>query len=405
MRLLFLSPCIPKVNGVGWEQRAFQFLQAYSKVASIDLICINFDRVKLELAEHLYLDGICHSFEIFEVDQVIRKSHYLKFIQRIFTSKPLLATVVLDSNFEEKLRGYIKTANFIHASRLEVFAFLPERAWSRTILDLDECHVTTLKRRLKVNMNTKLTHYIQNVIRYLDTFRIASYQKETVYRVARSFVCSEIERNRIARSSHLEIIPNIARSLPDPPTLVDFQQQHLLFVGNLSAPANIDAIFYFINKVWEQVRKKKTDCQLMIAGRNPGNEILALSESNHIKVLANVANLDEVYRVATIALVPLRFGAGTKLKLLEAFGYGVPVISTSIGCEGLDVQDKVHLLIADSSQAFAEACLYLLSSLEARQELAISAWKYVQRNYAAATIQETIKENLIHLASITQDQD
>jgi hypothetical protein len=105
-------------------------------------------------------------------------------------------------------------------------------------------------------------------------------------------------------------------------------------VGNLSASpkitsTNIDAVLYFVNQIWGKILERYTNCQLMIVGQNPCDEILASAGSKGIEIYANVADLDEVYQNATIALVPLRFGAGTKLKLLEACGYCVPVVTTS----------------------------------------------------------------------------
>ena len=405
MNFLFLSPCIPKINGVGWEQRAFHFLKGYSQVAKVDLICINFGNTTLDETEHFHLTQLCKSFQVFEIDQVFSNANPLTSIKRIFTPNPLFSTVVLNSNFQKELSKYIATADFIHTSRLETFAFLPKEVWAKTLLDLDECHVTTLRRKQRFDFNASLMQRVQNLLRYFDTFRIAYYQKKVIEQVAAAFICSAVEQNRVSSSLRLQILPNVARSVPSLTSIVDPQQKRLLFVGNLSTPANIDAVLYFVNQVWGKVLEQYSTCRLMIVGRDPCDEILALAGFEGIEIHANVADLDEVYQNATIALVPLRFGAGTKLKLLEAFGYGVPVVSTSIGCEGLDdVQNEIHLLVADSAEAFAEACLRLLTELETRQQLALAAWEYVRRNHDAAAVQQMITTRLSELASIAATQ-
>ena len=401
MNLLFLSPCIPKINGVGWEQRAFHFLKGYSQVAKVDLICINFGNTTLDETEHFHLTQLCNSFQVFEIDQVVSSANPLNTVRRIFTPNPLFSTVVLNSNFQKELNKYIATADFIHVSRLEIFAFLPKEVWEKTLLDLDECHVTTLRRKQRFSFSANLMQRVQNLLRYFDTFRIAYYQKKVIKRVAAAFICSAVEQNRVSSSLRLQILPNVAKSVPNLTNVVDPQQKRLLFIGNLSTSPNIDAVLYFVNQIWGKVLEQYSTCRLMIVGRNPCDEILALAGSEGIEIHANVADLDEVYQNATIALVPLRFGAGTKLKLLEAFGCGVPVVSTSIGCEGLDdVQNEVHLLVADSAEAFAEACLRLLAEPEIRQQLAVAAWEYVRENHDAESVQQMISTRLSDIASM-----
>jgi len=398
MRLLFLAPCIPKVNGVGWEQRASQFLKGYSQVAEIDLICANFGHAKLYPEDQHYLNKLCRTVNIFEVEQVIANTNILHKLQRTFTTYPFFSTVTLDLNFRGVLKEYTATADFIHASRLETFAFLPKSVWSKTLLDLDECHVTTWRRKQSIKPADTLKQRLESFIRYFDTIRIANYQKQTVKQVASAFVCSEVERNRV-NYSQLQVIPNVAKSLPNFPAVSESQKKRLLFIGNLSTPPNVDAVLYFVKDVWEKVLEHCPTCQLVIVGREPCDEILALAGSKQIEVHANIKNLDEVYQDATVALVPLRFGAGTKLKLLEAFGYGVPVVSTSIGCEGLPVKDRMHLLIADSADAFAEACLHLLSEPEVRHQLALTAWGFTRTNFDEVTVQQRIIQTLTHIAS------
>jgi len=404
MNLLFLVPCIPKINGVGWEQRAFHFLKSYSQVAEIDLICINFGKTPVDEVEYLHLTNMCRSVQLFRVDQAIATSSFVQNIQRIFTLSPLFSTVAPSQMFTESFKKQIIEADFIHASRLEIFCFLPRGTWSRTLLDLDECHVTTLRRSQRFNSSMSLGERLQSLIRYVDTFRIAYYQKYVTKRVCAAFICSGVDRNRVGSSNQLQVLPNAVKSLSHFPNKVDSQQKRLLFIGNLSTSPNIDAAVYFVTYIWKKVLKQYSTCRLMIVGRNPCDQILALAGSEGIEIHANVADLDEVYQNATIAIVPLRFGAGTKLKLLEAFGYGVPVVTTSIGSEGIDVQNDKHLLVADSPEAFAEACLCLLSEPETCQRLALAAWQYTRKNHDATAIQQMITTRFSDLASMAATQ-
>ena len=98
---------------------------------------------------------------------------------------------------------------------------------------------------------------------------------------------------------------------------------------------------------------------MTIAGSSPAPTVRALNTLTGVTVLASPADVAPLYRQARVAVVPIRAGGGTRIKILEAFASGVPVVSTALGAEGLNVEDGVHLLIADTPDAFAAACVRL----------------------------------------------
>ncbi|NJK53070.1 MAG: glycosyltransferase family 4 protein [Leptolyngbyaceae cyanobacterium SU_3_3] len=118
--------------------------------------------------------------------------------------------------------------------------------------------------------------------------------------------------------------------------------------------------------VWQQ----DPTISFCIAGATPPEAILDLTQDSRIQVVANPDNMSNVAKNCTLTIVPLRIGGGTRIKILHSMAMGLPVVSTSLGCEGLAIVDNVHLLIRDQPEAFATAILQLLSDQDLQKKVA-----------------------------------
>ena len=162
-------------------------------------------------------------------------------------------------------------------------------------------------------------------------------------------------------------------------------KQSLPFIGSMDYYPNIDAVKWFARHIWPRVAQKYPKLEFIIVGRNPSNEVLAL-QSDRVRVTGTVADVRPFYASALAVVVPLRIGSGTRLKILEAMAAEVPVVSTRLGCEGLDVRHGVHLLLADDPSEIAEAIDRLICSVETRSRLTQSARALVTNHYDWAVI-------------------
>jgi glycosyltransferase involved in cell wall biosynthesis len=154
----------------------------------------------------------------------------------------------------------------------------------------------------------------------------------------------------------------------------------ILFVGSMDYHANVDAVTWFSRNVWPAIARNHPDLQFTIVGRNPAREVRALA-SNRIHFTGTVDDVRPFYGCAVAAIVPLRSGSGTRLKILEAMAAGVPVISTRLGAEGIDAEDDVHLLLADTGPEIAAAVDLVASSDETRARLSQVAQELVCNVY------------------------
>jgi polysaccharide biosynthesis protein PslH len=167
----------------------------------------------------------------------------------------------------------------------------------------------------------------------------------------------------------------------------------VVFMGSMDWYANVDGVTWFVEVVWPLVQRQMPQAKFVVVGRKPPPEILALATSGrNIEVTGTVPDVRPFLRGADVIVVPLRIGGGTRLKIYEAMAAEVPVVSTRIGAEGLNVVDGRHVLLADSAEDTASQVLKVLRSPLLAAELARNALEEVARPCswaAAAEIFET----------------
>jgi glycosyltransferase involved in cell wall biosynthesis len=131
--------------------------------------------------------------------------------------------------------------------------------------------------------------------------------------------------------------------------------RRIAFVGSMDYHANVDAAVSFAAEVWPRLQEQQPGLIFTIVGRDPAQEVRRLAEIPGIEVTGTVEDVRPYYHETLCAIIPLRVGGGSRLKILEAMAAGVPVVSTTLGAEGLDVRDGKNILIAETSEDFCEA--------------------------------------------------
>jgi glycosyltransferase involved in cell wall biosynthesis len=154
----------------------------------------------------------------------------------------------------------------------------------------------------------------------------------------------------------------------------------LLFVGSMDYHANIDAVLWFVRKIWPELKRTHPRLVFFVVGRNPPSEIRELA-SDGITITGTVDDVRPWYRNATAAVVPLRTGSGTRLKILEAMAAGVPVISTTLGAEGLDVSHRSDILLADTRVDIVAAVNQVIASEPLQHQLRQAGRTLVTERY------------------------
>jgi glycosyltransferase involved in cell wall biosynthesis len=163
-------------------------------------------------------------------------------------------------------------------------------------------------------------------------------------------------------------------------------RNRIVFVGSMDYHANIDGAVNFSREVWPHLRERKPDLNFTIVGRDPTPEVRELALIPGIEVTGTVDDVRPYYREAIAAVVPLKVGGGSRLKMLEALAAGVPVVSTTLGAEGLEVNHNQNILIADTNEKMVEAIIRLIEQPEQRKELSDAGRALVSKRYDWTTI-------------------
>ncbi len=169
----------------------------------------------------------------------------------------------------------------------------------------------------------------------------------------------------------------------------------VLFVGNLAYEPNDDGLRYFLGAIWPLVRARTPDVRFTIVGKDPPAWLRAAAgRDDALTVTGAVDDVRPYYHSARVAVVPLRLGAGTKLKVLEALAMGVPVVTTPEGCAGIDARDGRHLLVGATPEQFARHIAAILGDRALGARLRAAGRDLVERRYGWPAIMAAFERAL-----------
>jgi polysaccharide biosynthesis protein PslH len=227
-------------------------------------------------------------------------------------------------------------------------------------------------------MATTESHPLRKLAYALEAARMSRYERRALASFHHIVAVSENDRHQmLAMDPSCEITVN--------PTGVDTHQfqiappssaatPRIVFTGSMDWEPNIDAMEYFCAQIWPRILAEFPDAIFQVVGRTPFPRVQRLA-SKSVVVTGTVPSVQDYLRDATVVVVPLRIGGGTRLKIYEAMAMGKALVSTSIGAEGLSFQNGRDLLLADDASSFADAVILLLRDDQARRRFEQAAVK------------------------------
>jgi glycosyltransferase involved in cell wall biosynthesis len=169
----------------------------------------------------------------------------------------------------------------------------------------------------------------------------------------------------------------------------DSFSKDLVFVGSMDYHANRTGVIFFVNHILPLIIKKLPDVHFFIVGKNPTKEVCSLA-CEKITVTGMVPDVREYLKRAKVVVVPLLVGGGTRLKILEAMSMARPVVSTSLGAEGIGAIHKKHIFLADDPSSFSASIVKLLNDFELSKQMGVSASQFINDNYCWNKIQDEL---------------
>jgi glycosyltransferase involved in cell wall biosynthesis len=177
---------------------------------------------------------------------------------------------------------------------------------------------------------------------------------------------------------------------PSAPPVAD-----LLFVGSMDWLPNVDGVKYFLREILPLIRNRRPQATFAIVGRDPPPELRAVAQQDsRVTVTGTVSDVRPYVWGAKVSVVPLRIGGGTRLKIYESMAARVPVVSTRVGAEGLEVTHPENIRLADTPGEFAGQCLDLLESDTERVRMAGAAWQLVSSRFSSEQVARRFEQIL-----------
>lgn len=228
--------------------------------------------------------------------------------------------------------------------------------------------------------------------------KMARYERD-VCREARFVIAvSELDAKRMRDDFAIQRVASVRTGVDVdflmPPDASDAVGD-LIFSGSMDWLPNIDAMEYFLKEIFPLILEKRPTTTLTIAGRSPDKRVVRAAASYPgVSVTGSVPDMRPYLWGSSLSIVPLRIGGGTRLKVYESMAAGVPIVSTTVGAEGLEYTAGKDIDIADTPQRFADACIRMLTDESYRKQIAYNARQLVVENFSWSAVAPKFAELL-----------
>jgi glycosyltransferase involved in cell wall biosynthesis len=394
-RVLFLAPIAPSDRGNGLAMRCGFLLDAYARRFAVDLALI-----PVASRNHELNDFIAARVRRAQVFAPAAPDSHFALVGRLADPSARLQAFAqygrpsLTSTLTAELRAAIETwcgaerYRIVHVSRLYLSSLVARwlaarEPGQRLVLDCDEDDAAAYQRIAR--MQERAGDALAAAWSRAEAAGFSRLAPHWLAQFDLLLAASPGEARSLsgrAGGRPVTVIPNTVPAAPPRRGRPRRRRRTVIFVGTMGYAPNADGITWFATRVWPRLRREVPfPLRLLIVGGNPPAQVVRLDASHDIWVTGRVADVAPFYDAADLAIVPLRAGGGTRIKLVEAAGRGVPVVSTRFGAMGTSLRPGREFTIADDAAGFARACAALLRDEPAAHAMAARAARRARLDY------------------------
>jgi glycosyltransferase involved in cell wall biosynthesis len=383
MRILFLSQVLPYPLDAGPKMRSYYVLRHLTQKHEVSLLTFVRDTDRSKHVAHLA--EFCYT--VHTVPMRRNRVRDVKFLgQSLFTQQPFLIIRDEIPAMVTKLHQLVATESFdmIHADQLWMaqYALAAQKVSATPRLILDQHNaVYLIPKRLADGSSNPLKQQFLN----RESRSLAIYEAEVCRRFDHVVWVTEEDRRAVATLPKAQIkglapstvIPICADPSQVKPIKRTSGKKRVTFLGGLHWPPNAEGILWFAQHAFPQVRAQIPDAMLTVIGKNPPAGL----EGEGVEVTGYVDNPLSYLAETAVFIVPLHAGGGMRVKILDAWSWGLPVVSTTIGAEGIETQHEQNILIANTAQDFAQAVIRVLKDPALAEQLEQGGRQIVSQKY------------------------
>lgn len=387
MNVLFLSQIVPYPPHGGVLQRGYNIIAELGRRANVHLMAfVHPDVLPTPTAvedSRRALSAYCSHLEYFPLWPKRSSGHRAAGLTAsAFSTLPFSVVAHRSAAFQASVKRAMQATVFdiLHVDTIALSQFVDPRSPATTVLTHHNIESILMERRAQVEPHAAARFYLSREAR-----KLANYERALAPTFAMNIVVSSTDETAL-----LQRVPGIRTAVVPNGVNTTYFTPHgteealaLIYTGGMNMFANRDAVMFFLEQIWPIIRAEVPDVRFFAVGQDPPAELSAIAaRDTSVVVTGYVDDIRPYVNQAAVYVVPLRVGGGTRLKVLDAMSSGKALVSTSIGCEGIDVVPGTHLVTADTAEAFAGNTVQLLRDPARRRALGTAARQLVEEKYA-----------------------
>jgi glycosyltransferase involved in cell wall biosynthesis len=400
VKLLVFYPYIPWPLDRGTYQRTFHLLKALARDHTIDFVALTEEEVTPE--KSAVFEAFCHEVEFIPFEHPPWERLFPK---RLLNPLPSNVVHWQSAEVAKHIADRIRQGAYdlVHICDLVLAPYvIPHLGQTPFVVDrsrVDLQFQLMEHRTLDLPARTRF-------LRWESYAKLWRYEKKVARKTALEVVCGPDDekfiRRHVDREAPVMVVPNGVDldyfqpdSVPDPRS----DEPTVMFCGAMDYSPNVDALRWFFSEIHESLLRHVPEVRVLIVGKNPIKEVQAYAERQGVSVTGGVPDVRPYYRRSWIQMVPLRIGGGTRLKIVESLAIGTPVVSTTIGAQGLELRHGEDIFLADDPESFASGIASLLDDPALRDRLELAGIAVAKERFGWPAIGERLSRryhDLIH---------
>lgn len=388
LSVVLVSHFIPYPPIGGALQRGYHLLRLIARRHDIHLIAVRhktavYDNVTVEEAAAA-LRPLCASLDIVDISRWTRPLALgLGAAASLATFQALSVRLYREPALRSTIRRVVARVrpDVLQLDTIGLAQYLDEAAGAATVIGHQNVESSMMRRRALFEPNPFTRAYC-----LYEANRLAAYERAMCPRANANVMVSADDAAQLARetgAAHVAVVSNGVDVESLQPVEREPGSKTLIFAGRQDQHANHDAARHFASTAWPAIRAAQPDARLLVVGANPPADVQALANAGlGIEVTGFVPDVRPYFERAAAAVIPIRAGGGTRLKVLDALALGMPVISTTFGASGLDLEPGVDVLIADEPDDFVAQVLRLFGDPDLQARLSARARRIAEDRFS-----------------------
>lgn len=390
MTILYITQALPHPQDGGGKNKTFSTILMLKKMGH-KVILFSFVDSKTKLKYAVNLKNMGLRIEKTLVNPYIsghqtKLKKLIKIYRSIFSLKPFSIYKYYQEKMNKKIKEFVsrEKVDCIWIDQLSMSQYLP-------------CNYKGLKILETQNMDSLFFKQIvfkdfmlsQRIFALSEWIKFSLYERIMFPKFSRIFTISIIEKNLLQKKYQrikLDVLPPGIK-LISPKNTKNKASFTILYIGNLCWYPNKDGMKWFLEKIYPLIQDK-TFVNLLVIGKLPKGDIF--TNSNGVKFLGFVKDINPYMKNAQVFIAPIRYGTGIRIKILDAISYGLPIVTTTEGANGLDVKNGKELLIAKDEKEFADKTIELLGNDTLQKKLVKNAYRFLKTNYSYKNLMDKL---------------